>query len=97
MSIIPKNYTDVIWNKFLKISTQLCSVNISGQIFVHRIQVLKGSGGLMDKVSVSQPPDHGFKPHMGHDHDSSYDTSTGWFHEVDSRVINISCYNLFHN
>ena len=33
----------------------------------------------MDKVSASQPGDSGFKPHTGHDHDSSYDTSTGWF------------------
>ena len=31
----------------------------------------KGSGGLMVKVSASQPPDHGFERHMGHDHDSS--------------------------
>ena len=41
----------------------------------------------MDKVSASQPWDQEFEPHMGHDHDSSYDTSTGWFQEVDSRVI----------
>ena len=33
----------------------------------------------MDKVSVSQPLDRGFEHHTGHDHDSSYDTSTGWF------------------
>ena len=45
----------------------------------------------MDKVSASQPRDRGFEPHTGHDHDSSYDTSTGWFQEMDSRVINISC------
>ena len=32
-----------------------------------------------DLVSASQPQDRGFKLHMGHDHDSSYDTSTGWF------------------
>ena len=44
-----------------------------------------------DKVSASQPWDHGFEPHMGHDHVSSYDTSTCWFQEADSRVINISC------
>ena len=47
----------------------------------------KGSSGLMDKVSASQPRDHGFEPHMGHHHNYSYDTSTGWFQEVDSRVI----------
>jgi hypothetical protein len=49
------------------------------------------------KVSVSQPRDHGFEPYSGHDHVSSYDTSTGWFQEVDSKVINISCKNLFRN
>ena len=59
--------------------------------------MLKGSGGLMDKVSASQPQNHGFKPHTGHDHDSSFDTSTGWFQEADSRVINLTCDNLFHN
>ena len=32
----------------------------------------------MDNVSASQPRDCGFEPHTGHDHDSSYDTSTGW-------------------
>ena len=31
----------------------------------------KGSDGLMDKVSASQPRDRGFEPHTGHDHDSS--------------------------
>ena len=50
------------------------------------------SDDLMDKVSASQPWDRGFEPHMGHSHDSSYDTSTGWY----SRVINLSCDNLFH-
>ena len=47
----------------------------------------KGSGGLMDKVSASQPRDRGFETHTGHDHDSSYDTITGWFQEEDSRLI----------
>ena len=37
----------------------------------------------MEKASASQPQDHGFKLHTGHDHNSSYDTSTGWFQEVD--------------
>ena len=41
----------------------------------------------MDNVSASKPRDRGFEPHMGHDHDSSYDTSTVWFKEADSRVI----------
>ena len=41
----------------------------------------------MDKVSASQPRDHGYESHMGHDHDSSYDTSAGWFQEADLRVI----------
>ena len=39
--------------------------------------LFKGSVGLMDQVSASQPRDRGFEPHMGHDHDSSYDISTG--------------------
>ena len=43
------------------------------------------SGGLMDKVSASQTRDRGLEPHTGHDHDSSYDTSSGWFQETDSR------------
>ena len=47
----------------------------------------KGSGGLMVQVYASQPRDHEFKHHMGHSHDSSYDTSTSWFQEEDSRVI----------
>ena len=41
----------------------------------------------MFKASVSQHGDCGFKPHMGHDHDFSYDTSTGGFQEADSIVI----------
>ena len=41
----------------------------------------------MDKVFASQPRDRGLAPHTGHDLDSSYDTSTGWFQEADSRVI----------
>jgi hypothetical protein len=59
-------------------------------------QVLpKRSGDLVVKVSASQPRDHEFEPYSGHDHVSSYDTSTGWFQEADSKVINISCKNLF--
>ena len=61
------------------------------------MKVFNGSNGLMDKVSTSQPRDRGFEPHTGHDNDSSYDSSTGWFQEADSRVINLSCLNLFHN
>ena len=41
----------------------------------------------MDKVSASQPRDREFEPHMYHDHDSSNDTSTGWFQKADFRVI----------
>ena len=51
----------------------------------------------MDKVSVSQPRDRVFELHTGHDHDSSYGTSTGWFKEANSRLIRISCENLLHN
>jgi hypothetical protein len=42
-----------------------------------------------------QPGDHEFEPYSGHDHVSSYATSTGWFQEADSDVINFSCKNLF--
>ena len=48
----------------------------------------------MDKLSASQPQDHGFEPHTGQDHDYSYNTSTGWFQEADSKVIEISCENF---
>ena len=51
----------------------------------------------MDKVSASQPRDRGFGHYTGDDHDSSHDTSTGWFQEADSKVIYISSENLFHN
>ena len=33
--------------------------------------LLKGSGRLIAKMSASQPRDHGFEPHIGHNHDSS--------------------------
>ena len=59
--------------------------------------VLKGSDGLMDNVSASLPGDRGLESHTGHDYNSTYDTSTGWFQEADSRVIDLSCDNLFHS
>ena len=49
------------------------------------IKSFKGSGGLMVKVSALGS--HGFVPHMGHNHDSSCDTSAGWFQEADLKVI----------
>ena len=51
---------------------------------------IKGSGGLVDKVSALQPQDRGFESHMGYDYDSSYDTSTReWFKlwELTSQLI----------
>jgi hypothetical protein len=48
-------------------------------------------------VSASQLRDHEFDTYSGRDHVSSYDTSTGWFQEADSKVINLSCKNLFRN
>ena len=48
---------------------------------------LRGAGGLIVEVSASQPRDRAFEPHTGHVYVSSYDTSTGWFKEEDSRVI----------
>jgi hypothetical protein len=44
---------------------------------------------IIHKVSASQPFDPVFKPELGQDHVSSYDTSTGWFKKADSKVINI--------
>jgi hypothetical protein len=44
-----------------------------------------------------QPRDRGFEPYSGHYHVSLYETSTGWFKEAGSKVINISCKNLYHN
>ena len=41
----------------------------------------------MNKVSASPPQDHGFKLHIGHNHDSLNDTSTVWSQEADSRVL----------
>ena len=41
----------------------------------------------MDNVPASQPRDRGVELHAGHDHDSTYDTSTGWFQGGDVRVI----------
>ena len=55
-------------------------------VIYYRI-TLKGSDGLMDKVSAPQPRDRGFEPYTGHDQDSSWDTSTGWFQAADLRVI----------
>ena len=57
------------------------------QLYMYILQLLFSLFGLMDKMSASQPRDRGFEPHTGHDHESSYDTSTGWFQEADSRVI----------
>ena len=74
----------------LNILSRMISIGTACGALVIKL-FLKGSNGLMDKVSVSQSRDCGFEPHTGHDHDSSYDTSTGWFQEADSRVINISC------
>ena len=51
------------------------------------LQREKRSGDLMDMVSASQPQGCWFDTHKGHDHDSSYDTSTCWCQEADSRVI----------
>ena len=39
----------------------------------------------------------GLSPLLVHNHDSSYDTSTGLFQQADSRLIYLSCKNLFHN
>ena len=69
---------------------KILHLNINNKIFPSVIflkQRRGGGGGLMDKVSVSQPRDRGFEPHTGYDHDSSYETSTGCFQGADSNVI----------
>ena len=39
----------------------------------------------------------GLSPTWGQDHDSSYDTCTDWFQEVDSKAMYLSCDHLFHS
>ena len=34
---------------------------------------------------------------VNHNHDSSYNASTGWYQETEMRIINVSCENLLHN
>ena len=48
----------------------------------------------MDKVSASQPRDRGFVSHTGHDHDFSYDTSTGWFQKADGLESDVNSLSL---
>jgi hypothetical protein len=63
-----------------------------------RGSVIRGaSGGLVVKVSSSQARYHELEPLSGQDHFSSFDTSTGWFQETDSKVIKISSENLLRN
>jgi hypothetical protein len=57
--------------------------------------LLKINGGLMVKVSVSQPIDQ--LTYLVQDHICSYDASTGWFQEADSKVIDICCNILLSN
>ena len=44
----------------------------------------------MVMVSAAQSRGRGFEPHWGYEHVLSYDTSTGWFQEADSKVVHIS-------
>ena len=76
---IINNKISIIYSLLLIHFSNWCS-NLTNPTFM-------GSNGLMDKVSASQPQDHGFEPHTCHNNDSSYDTSTGCFQEADSRVI----------
>jgi hypothetical protein len=39
----------------------------------------------------------GFEPYSGHDNHSSYGITTGSFQETGSKMINISCSNMFRN
>ena len=60
-------------------------------------KILKESDDFTDYVPASQHRDRGFEHHTGHDHHSSYDTSTGGFQEAVWRVIKLSCENLLNN
>ena len=51
----------------------------------------------MIKLSAFKPRDRRFESCIGPDHDSSYGISTDWFQEAESKVIFVSCENLFHN
>ena len=50
-------------------------------ITIPLISLNKGADGQMNKVSASQPWDPGFEPLTGHNHDSPYGNSTGWYQE----------------
>ena len=56
-------------------------------IVVYTIPTIRERWPSGYKVSALQPRDRGLESHTAHDHDSSYDTSTCWFQEADSRVI----------
>ena len=75
------------WKKSILVLTRSKYIAIKNWAIVNYQKPKKGSGGLMDKVSASQPQDCGFKPLMGHDYYNSYDISTGRFQEVDSGEI----------
>jgi hypothetical protein len=63
-------------------------------LYKYLIMVKLVSGGL---VSAFQVRNHGFELYLVHDHVSLYDISFGWFQDADSKVIKITCKNLFHN
>ena len=56
-----------------------------------------GVHGCVVKLSATQPKGRGFEPYIGHDHDSSYNSSTGWCQEAALSMTYLSCENSFHN
>ena len=48
----------------------------------------------MVTVSASQLQDRGFKPHTGHNHDSSYNTMVGWYWLVPGSGLESDKYKL---
>ena len=68
---------------------------------LHIIQMIayyssRGTVAECIKMSVSQPRGRRLEPYLSQ-YDSSYDTSTGWLQEADSRMIYLSYENMFHN
>ena len=66
--------------------------------FIHNNSILSSKGAVDEclRCLPLNPGNVGLSPTLGHDRDSSFDTSTGCFQEADSRVIYISYKNLFH-
>ena len=86
------NYIEIFrkpnYNKETRVKTcQLIVHRCNNWCYATQSVQIKESGGLMVMASASQPRDLRFEHHKDHEGDSSYDTSTGWFQESNSRVL----------